>query len=129
MEDPRGNRGESGRGRHGQVGCEQVGHLPADRTRSDGKSITTTEMGRSGAGQKKLRADDQVWRNLGEFAVFDKVVEMIKYGASGWYTCSTTEGRGMSGSAFPRRPWERPARGREICAQMIKYGGSSGKSR
>src|SRR5207249_3923273 len=105
MEDSRGICGIRKSGRDDQVGCEQVGHLPAGRTRSVGKSIPTKTMGTSGAGQKKLRADDQVWRNLGEFAVFDKVVEMIKYGASGWYTCSTTEGRGMSGSAFPRRPW------------------------
>src|SRR5258706_11145493 len=63
---------------------EQVGHpLPGGRTRSVGKRIPTETVGTSGAWQKKLRADDHVWRNLGEFAVFGNVVGMIKYGRAG----------------------------------------------
>src|SRR5260370_5514068 len=45
-------------------------------------------------------------------------------------TCSTAERRRRASiRAFPRRPWERAVAGREICAQMIKYGEMPGNLR
>src|SRR6267154_606928 len=127
MEESRGICGVRQSCRDDEVCRERVADLLHDgRTRSVEKSIPTGTAGTSGACQKNLRADDQVWRILGEFAVFGKVVGMIKYGASRWDIPSTTEGCGASGRAFPGRPWDRAARCSEICAQMIKYGGSSG---
>src|SRR5438309_1237499 len=71
MEDPQGIRGIRKGCRHDQVWREQVGHsLPDGRTRNVGKSIPTGTVGTSGAWKRNLRADDQVWRILGEIEVF-----------------------------------------------------------
>src|SRR5258708_33565820 len=100
MEESRGICGIRKSGRHDHVWREQAGHpLPDGSTRSGGKSVLRETVRTSGACQKNLRADDQVWRILGEFAVFDKVVDMIKYGARRGDSLFTTQGRGASGPA------------------------------